>query len=324
VETALSSRGLTCGVCRLLILGWSMDMRGAVRLVSLVSDAEWERHIRDSLGPSTVVRWIRRESDLDVSDGLETANVVLWQIAATPSAASTLASTLRRVRATMPTAPVVLYCQVAPTVAQLVVQAAKLGVHRAALRGYDNLAWILADTLREHTYSTACEEILAHTRRLDDRVLPVVAYCVRRAFDCVLSVDGLARAFQVDRKTLHNHLRRGSLPAAAALISWSRLLAAGWLLENPERTIASVARVVHFASPSEFRGMLSRYVHATATQLRSAGSLRTIAHAFRYECARCRVRMRSARPSVMSVSRRSIGRASVTSPGRDGDSPMAD
>jgi AraC-like DNA-binding protein len=300
-----------------------MDMPGPVRLVSLVTDAEWERHIRDTVGVSSIIRWIRRESDLEPSDGLEAANVVLWQIAPAPNAVSTLCSTFWRLRTVIPLSPIVLYCHVAPAVAELVLLGARLGIHRAALRGYDDISRVLADAVHEHRYSRACDEILAHIPHLDDRVLPVMAYSVRHAFDCALSVDDLATAFQVDRKTLHNHLRRGGLPAAAALISWSRLLAAGWLLEDPKQTVANVAQVLRFASASELRGMLSRYVHATATQLRVAGALAAIIKAFCYDGTRpCKPARR--RSVVTRASPASPECTVVTSPRRDGISPAAD
>jgi AraC-like DNA-binding protein len=300
-----------------------MDMCGPVRLVSLVNDVEWEKHIRDAVGPSSIIRWIHSESDLDASDGLANANVVLWHLGPSSHTAVTLGSTLRKVRAVMPLTPIVLYCQVAPAVAQLVLLAARLGVHRAALRGYHDLGRVLADTLRECRNGRACEEILEHLR-LDEGVLPVVAYCLRHAFDSVLSVDRLARAFQVDRKTLHNHLRRGGLPTAASLISWSRLLAAGWLLEDRQRTVSSVARALHFSSASELRGMLSRYVHRTATEVRSAGALTEIASAFRSDCARYGVSMRESKARGTSGARVSHAHTFVTSPPKDGTSPLTD
>jgi len=271
------------------------------------------------VGPSSIIRWIHCETDLDASDGLVNANVVLWHLAPSSLTAVTLGSTLRKVRAVMPLAPIVLYCQVAPAVAQLVLLAARLGVHRAALRGYNDLRRVLADTLRECRDGNACDEILKHLR-LDDGVLSVVAYCLRHAFDSVLSVDRLARAFEVDRKTLHNHLRRGGLPTAAALISWSRLLAAGWLLEDRQRTVSSVARALRFSSASELRGMLSRYVHRTATEVRSVGALTEIASAFRSDCARYGVSMRGRNARGTSDARVSHAQTFVTSPSKDATS----
>jgi AraC-like DNA-binding protein len=300
-----------------------MDMRGPMRLVSLVNDVEWQRHIRDAVGPSSIIRWIHTESDLDASDGLANANAVLWHLAPSPHTAATLGSTFRKLRVVMPLTPIVLYCQVAPAVAQLMLLAARLGVHRAALRGYDDLGRVLADTLYDYQYGNACEEILRHLR-LGDSMVPVMAYCLRHAFDGVLSVDRLARAFQVDRKTLHNHLRRGGLPTAAALISWSRLLAAGWLFEDRQHTVSSVARALRFSSASELRGMLSRYVHRTATEVRSVGALTEIASVFQSDCTRYGVSIRGRKARGTSDARASHAHTFVTSPPKDGTSPLTD
>jgi AraC-like DNA-binding protein len=294
-------------------------MRGPVRLVSLVNDVEWEKHIRDAVGPSSIIRWIRCESDLDGSDGLANANVVLWHLAPSAHTAVTLGSTFRKLRVVMPLTPIVLYCQVAPAVAQLMLLAARLGVHRAALRGYDDLGRVLAAAVYDYQYGNACEEILRHLQ-----LVPVMAHCLRHAFDSVLSVERLARALQVDRKTLHNHLRRGGLPTAAALISWSRLLAAGWLLEDRQHTVSSVSRALRFSSASELRGMLSRYVHRTATELRNVGALTEIASSFHSDCARYGVSMRGRNARGTRGARVSHAHTFVTSPPKDGTSPLTD
>lgn len=323
---AVSFRIWRCQTCDVAYGSrWSglMDIDGPVRLVSLVSDVEWERHIRNSIGPSAVVRWVRRVRDLDTVDGLGAANLVLWQLAASPNAASTLPSTFRKVRSVLPSTPIVLYCAVAPAVAQLIVLAAKLGVHRAALRGYDDLGRVLTDALHESRCRRASDEILQHLR-VHDSVRPVVAYCLRQAFYSVLSVDRLARVFQVDRKTLYNHLRQSGLPATSALISWSRLLTAGWLLDHGDRTVANVARALHFASASEFRGMLSRYVHRNATAIRGAGALAAIAEAFRTDRVSDHVSMSVRSPVARSGLSVVYDHPFVNSPLTDGGSPVTD
>jgi AraC-like DNA-binding protein len=256
-----------------------------MRVVSIVRDAEWQRHIRIALGPLPIIRWVLDDAELDTISGLGSANVVVWHIEAHPDLTHQMPARLRRVRTAMLSSPIVLYCCVAPGVARLIQTVGHLGVD-VALRGYDDLANVLADTIHARRYGNACEEILARIAPGDDRVALVMAQCVRRAFDSVLTVEALARELGVDRKTLHNRLRSAGFPSPAALISWSRLLVAGWLLDDPRRTVGEVARVLRFASASDLRGMFARYVQARATDLRLRGALRAVAQAFDDACVR--------------------------------------
>jgi AraC-like DNA-binding protein len=224
----------------------------------------------------------------------------------------------------MPSPPVVLYVRVTPTMARLILIAGRLGVDSIALRGYDDLMRVIADALHAMRFGRACDEILTETSPVTDRATLVLAQCVRHAFDSVLTVDRLARQFGVDRRTLHNRLRVVGLPSAAVLISWSRLLAAGWLLDDPSQTVAGTARTLHFASASELRGMFSRYVHARATDLRQRGALRTIAESFREACAAGGRRSFEIRHAPPVIAPPVADQALATFPWKDGDFPLRD
>jgi AraC-like DNA-binding protein len=299
-----------------------MDAYSPLRVVALVRDVEWERHIRLALGPAPIIRWIHRNGDLDHTSGLASANVMLWQLEVDAETADAMAPTLRRIRAAMPSSPVILYVRVTPAMARLILTAGRVGVDSVALRGYDDLARVIADVLHATRYGKACEEILSRISPVTDWSTLVLAQCLRHAFESVLTVDRLARQFGVDRKTLHNRLRGAGLPSAATLISWSRLLAAGWLLDDPHQTVAGAARTLNFASASELRGMFSRYVHTRATDLRQRGALRTIAESFREVRS---VGGRSSTGSAAPVIAPPVAdQALEPSPWKDGRSPLRD
>jgi AraC-like DNA-binding protein len=257
-----------------------MHAYGSLRVVALVRDVEWERHVRDTLGRLSVIRWIRDDGELDQSAGLESANVVLWHLEARLDATAMLA-TLHRIHAAMPLSSVVLSCRVAPEIARLILTAGRLGVDRVALRGYDDLARVVANVLCERRYGAAVDQILTRLGLSENRAAPMLAQLIRRAFEAPFGVEQVAREFRIDRKTLHNRLRGAGLPSAAVLISWSRLFAAGWLLDDPLQSVASVGRSLRFTSASELRGMFARYVHARPTELRRRGVLNAIIGAFR-------------------------------------------
>src|SRR5579862_4990281 len=257
-----------------------MDAHGPVRLVSLVSDVEWQRHIRIALGPSAIIRWIRHPRELDDTSGVASANLVLWHLEPRADMPASMPSTIHRMRLAVPASPILLYGRVAPAVAMLILAAGRLGIDRVALRGFDDLARVVAGAIDERRFDDVCKQIMARIGSFREPAALVIAHCLRHAFDSVMTVDRLSREFGVDRKTLHNRLRSAGLPSPAVLITWSRLLVAGSLLDDARYTVGGVARMLHFSSPSELRGMLSRYMHARATDLRRGGALTAIVGAF--------------------------------------------
>lgn len=268
-----------------------MHAHGSLRIVALVSDAEWQHHVRNALDRPFIIRWLRNDAELGPDSDLRSADVVVWHLEPVAVDASAMPSTFRRIQSAMPMSIIVLYCRVAPDVARLLLVAGRLGIDRVAFRGYDDLGRAVRDAVHERRYARAVDHIVARLELSDDRVSLVVAEVIRHAFDAPVAVEQLAREFGIDRKTLHNRLRAAGLPSPAAVISWSRLFAAGWLLDDPTRTVASIGRSLRFTSASELRGMLARYVHARPTELRQRGALNTIVEAFHAETQRARVTM---------------------------------
>lgn len=258
-----------------------MQPYGSLRVVALVRDVEWACHIRDALGRSSIIRWIQDGAELHHIAGLASANIVLWHLEPRLDSSIGMLATLRRIRIAMPTSTVVLFCPLTREIARILLIAGRFGVDRVALRGYDDLARVVNDALLGQRHATAIEIILSRLDLTQSRLAPVLARVIRRAFDAPCSVEELARELGVDRKTLHNRLRAAGLPSPAVLISWSRLFAAGWLLDDPAHSVASVARALGFTSVSELRGMLARYLHARASDLRRQGALNAILDAFR-------------------------------------------
>jgi len=246
-----------------------------------VRDAEWQRHIRDTLGRWCIIRWIHNSAELDGNANLTSATIVLWHLEPSIEVTAGMMATLRRIRSSVSEPIVILYCRVAPEIARLLLVAGRLGVDRVALRGYDDLASVVADALHERRYGAAIEHIMTELELRQHSASPLLAQAIRQAFDGPFGVERLAGTFGISRKTLNNRLRTAGLPSPAVVISWSRLFAAGWLLDEPTQTVASVGRSLRFTSSSELRGMLARYVHARPTELRQRGALRAILAAFR-------------------------------------------
>lgn len=286
-----------------------MHAFGSLRVVALVRNVEWEHHIRDTLGASSIIRWVRDDSELHAAAGLASANIVLWHLEPSSGPATVMVATLRRIRTVIPLSAVVLSCRVAPEIAPLILAAGRLGVDRVALRGYDDLERVVNDVLQEQRRRGAVNAILARLELSDRRAAPLVAHIIRHAFEAPRGVEHIAHELGIDRKTLHNRLRAAGLPSPATLMSWSRLLAAGWLLDDPLHSVASVGRSLRFTSASELRGMFARYVHARPTDIRRRGALDAILEAFRAAMARSGVTRPTHSPSTDGLSQSQTRRA---------------
>ena len=74
-------------------------------------------------------------------------------------------------------------------------------------------------------------------------IVPFLRYCLEHARRNI-TVEEVAAAMGVHRKTLVDRLKAAHLPSPRAMIGWCRLLMAARLLDDPGRTI-DVAMLAH-------------------------------------------------------------------------------
>ncbi len=118
-----------------------------------------------------------------------------------------------------------------------------------------------------------------------ERVRPIVAYGLRHSHE-PLTVDAVARALGLHRKTLAERCSlSGSLPPQL-MLGWCRLLAAAVLLEDRGRLVDHVALELYFASGTAFRNMLKRYTGLSPAELRAKGAITELSRRFRRALAR--------------------------------------
>lgn len=97
-------------------------------------------------------------------------------------------------------------------------------------------------------------------------------------------VPALARAAgQGTPRTLGRLLAAAGLPTAAELLAWRRLLHAARLLDDG-RSVASVAAILGFSSPSALRKSLKQLAGLRPAELAGAGGLRRLAALFVERC----------------------------------------
>jgi AraC-like DNA-binding protein len=90
----------------------------------------------------------------------------------------------------------------------------------------------------------------------------------------------LAGALHLSRRTLLRWCQRSGLPAPRRLLAWMRVLLACELLDDPGRTVLSVAHTCGYSSDSGLRRITQKFLSASPTELRERGAFGLAAAAF--------------------------------------------
>lgn len=90
----------------------------------------------------------------------------------------------------------------------------------------------------------------------------------------------LAKSLHLSRRTLLRWCQRAGLPAPRRLLAWMRVLLACELLDDPGRTVLSVAHTCGYSSDSGLRRITQKFLGASPSDLRDEGAFRRAAEAF--------------------------------------------
>jgi transcriptional regulator GlxA family with amidase domain len=110
------------------------------------------------------------------------------------------------------------------------------------------------------------------------RMLRLLEPLQRRAWDLLVrEVErpvrtlGLARRLEVSREHLSRQFGAGGAPNLKRVIDLTRVACAAQLLQNPGYRIATVVRVLHFASSSHLAGTVRRIANVAPSGLGDLG-----------------------------------------------------
>ena len=109
---------------------------------------------------------------------------------------------------------------------------------------------------------------------------PLVRVALARATG-PLSVEAVADALGLHRKTLWSQCRRHGVGSVQAMMTWCRLLAASHALQTSSRPIDVIAEDLAFASPTAMRNSIRRHLGTTASALRGQKGERLACNGFR-------------------------------------------
>ena len=108
----------------------------------------------------------------------------------------------------------------------------------------------------------------------------------------VVAVGGkareLARRLHLSERTVLRWAERGGLPPPRRLLAWMRILLGASLLDDPGRSVLSVAHACGYASDSSLRRAMQDFLSTGPTALRRSGAFSTASTAFLKELSRTR------------------------------------
>lgn len=246
---------------------------------ALVWDSASRTRLQDAIRGQGSVRFCERQGELLALVENDLARVVVVDIR--DREGRSMLDLVRHIREDFPSVPVVLYCAISPETSRDVLAFARAGVNDLVLRGVDDLRHTLRSALATAADHCSARLIVEELEPfVPATVMPMLRYCIENGRRS-LTVEHVAHALHVHRKTLVDRLGSAHLPTPSALIAWCRLLVAARLLEDPGRSVEQVALLLDFPSGTALRNMTKRYTGLRPSEIRENGGLRCVLHAFK-------------------------------------------
>ena len=242
-------------------------------ILTLVSSLADQSRLRESVrGRAVVVAVVEIGAFLAHLKSAENAPAVLI-VEATDVHGTPTAPFVREIIRSLPGTPVVGYCRVQSGHSREIVDLAAAGVHELIFHGVDDAGASLRAVLDSARQACAAREIVSALRHIVSAAgIPLFRYCLDYP-DRASSVEAVADALGVHRKTLVNRCAQAGLPAPSAVLSWARLLLAAYFLGNPHRTVEAIAMQLDYPSATALRNMLKRYTGLRPQDVRAQGGL---------------------------------------------------
>jgi len=194
-----------------------------------------------------------------------------------------LAVELRTLLDELPSATVLAACEVDPSRADDLRTLLKWGVADVIALGREDSAPALARRIR----AVQARTVHRLLRRALPRGVPSRARALLTTAAETVAAGGLApelaAALGVNERTVPRWFQRADLPPPRRLLAWLRLLLAAELLDDPGRSVASVARGCGYASEVSLKAALRQFMRAPPSELRERGAFETAANLFARE-----------------------------------------
>ncbi|HYH80925.1 MAG TPA: helix-turn-helix domain-containing protein [Longimicrobium sp.] len=194
-----------------------------------------------------------------------------------------LAAELRTLLDELPSATVLAACEVDPARADDLRTLLKWGVADVVALGREDTAPALSRRIR----AVQARTVHRLLRRALPRGVPSRARALLTTAAETVAAGGrapeLAAALGVNERTVPRWFARADLPPPRRLLAWLRLLLAAELLDDPGRSVGSVARGCGYASEVSLKAALRQFMQAPPSELRERGAFETAANLFSRE-----------------------------------------
>jgi AraC-like DNA-binding protein len=252
-------------------------------VAAMVTDPVSRARLVDALRNEASVRYCERLSEVTALVEAGLANLVV--VDHRDYDGRPTLPTVRRLRDEFPSVPIVMYVPMSAIVSGAVMEYARAGVSQLVFQGVDDLKASLRSAVDAAFDQVSASRLGEEFEPLiPPTIVPFLRYCLEHSRRD-LSVEEVAMAMGVHRKTLVDRLKAAHLPSPRAMIGWCRLLMAARMLDDPGRTVEQVALKLDFPSGTALRNMFKRYTGLRTAEIRENGGVRCLIHAFKRELA---------------------------------------
>lgn len=177
---------------------------------------------------------------------------------------------IRFLKQKLPRLTLVAYVTFAPDRAHDLFDAGRQGMDALVLADRDDAPRTLLALIEQAESKSLGAVVRAALDGVDATTRDAVLLAVTRAHER-LAPEGLARLLALPRRTISQRLSVAGFPPPQRLLTWGRLIMAGHLLEDRQRSADRIAIALDFPSASAFRNTCQRYLHVTPTEVRERG-----------------------------------------------------
>ena len=182
---------------------------------------------------------------------------------------------IARLHQHFPSLPLVVYTELAPETAGVLLELGRVGIRRVLFERFDDAPAAIRRMLRSELDLSASQVLIQQLSKalpgLPEPVRPALEAALRTPTDCV-TVSALARRAQITRRTCERSFARAGLPSPKIVMLVARVLYAHWLLLDPGYTIEDVALKLGYASSRTLQANFREVFGLTAGDLRMSVS----------------------------------------------------
>jgi AraC-like DNA-binding protein len=244
-----------------------------VRCLALVTGLEDRARLRAALGGCAELDFVACVAEVLQALRGDRGGIRAVVLEARDASGRPTAGLARQITRLFPTTTVVGYCSARAEDSADVAALASAGVHEVVFKHIDDHAGLLRCVLSLAEQACAADLVMHHLgEQLPPRIRPLVEYCLTNPTDAH-SVERVAQALGIHRKTLVNQCKAEGFPPPGVVIAWCLILLTAALLAAPGATVERIAQQLNFPCSTALRNMLRRHTGLRPRELRTANAV---------------------------------------------------